>query len=650
MRSHPFVSFAIVSSAFTLCLAACSGATTPDSSAGDAARDGNVTPTNCPGVTPAVCDGLCVDLSSSERYCGSCSNDCRELPGVTNDVSCTSGTCHIGSACRPGRSDCDADPSNGCEADLASEATCGSCGNACAAPMNATARCNSGACAFDCDPGYRLDSGMCVLSLAPRPIAPLSTSRVSSHRPTLRWQLITGTDGAHVEVCRDRACTMSVLTTNVSGTSFRLTMPLSPGAYFWRLQGRSGTTTIADTSPTWEFFVGARDATIDTSSGTTLDLNGDGNGDIATYAGGTDSQERVYLGNATRFADPPAYVASMAGGSLISSAGDVNGDGYADLAVGFPTGGSQVWVYYGGPAFDLSAHQVLGRADNIYFGTSVSAAGDVNGDGYADLVIGSNGTEFPAGVVFVYFGGPRGLPSMPSQTLPNPRGPTASPDDHFADTVAGAGDVNGDGAGDIIVASRGGRRAYVYTGGTGGLQTPPTELLAPAEATAFADRVSAAGDVNGDGYGDFVVLGSGSGTMPGYLWIYHGGPAAVAATPTNTLGSMFPTDHYGGSVAAVGDHDGDGFDDVCVTESGEFNSGRVYRYRGSSVGLTMPNTDTISTGAVTAISGVGDVNGDGYVDAVFATRESTYVSPGGPPGTNFPGAVGRCDSVGSFVP
>src|SRR5207237_569754 len=124
---------------------------------------------------------------------------------------------------------------------------------------------------------------------------------------------------------------------------------------------------------------------------------------------------------------------------------------------------------------------------------------DVNGDGYADLVVGTRGDEGRPGSAYVYLGGADGLSPHASLIL---RGPEPG----FGHHVAAAGDANGDGYADVLVGTDGSGSAYLSLGGPAGLATTPAARLSTRLAQGvFGESVAGAGDTNGDGYADVVV-------------------------------------------------------------------------------------------------------------------------------------------------
>ncbi len=473
------------------------------------------------------------------------------------------------------------------------------------------------------------DSGADALSLpqgaALRLLAPLSTATVTSQRPTLRWSLDPTCDGAHIQICRDRACRHEVASFDTTGTSGVPASALPPGILFWRAYGRNGSAIVDGWTPTWEFNVGSRSAPLDNSWGTTLDVNGDGYADIAV---GTDSQVNVYLGSPAGLASSPDLILSSAGmpgvywGLFLASAGDVNGDGYADLIVG---GSNAAYLFLGGPAGLATSPAATLTSRGAQSGLRVASAGDVNGDGYADVVM----ANFDQGIAYVYLGGPSGLSGAPDVTLPSPTGGGL-----FGHSVAGACDVDGDGYGDIVIGAPGAGQAFVYLGGDAGIATSPSFTLAGPDGTAasFGNSVSCAGDVDGDGYADLLIGAEGSdgattGTFTGRAYVYRGGAAGVAPFPLVTLLGDQTREALGRWVSGAGDVNGDGYADVIVGADGENGadttaSGWAYVYLGGPDG-TAANAATTLTGPDgqgswfgRCVAGAGDVNGDGYADVV----------------------------------
>uniref|UniRef100_A0A7V3E8K9 T9SS type A sorting domain-containing protein n=1 Tax=Ignavibacterium album TaxID=591197 RepID=A0A7V3E8K9_9BACT len=321
----------------------------------------------------------------------------------------------------------------------------------------------------------------------------------------------------------------------------------------------------------------------------------------------------------------------------VSTAGDVNGDGYSDVIVGAlynDAGGvdaGRTYIYFGGVSMDNTADVILtGAAANDLFGSSVSAAGDINGDGYSDVIVGAvyndaGGTD--AGRAYIYFGGV----SMDNTADIILTGAAAN--DYFSYSVSTAGDVNGDGYSDVIVGAAfndaGGSnagRAYIYFGGVSMDNTADVILTGAAAVDLFGFSVSTSGDVNGDGYSDVIVgatQNDAGGDNAGRAYIYFGG-VSMDNTADVILTGAADYNLFGISVATAKDINGDGYSDVIVgaayNDAGGDNAGRAYIYFG---GVSMDNTaDIILTGAAAndyfsySVSTAGDVNGDGYSDVI----------------------------------
>jgi hypothetical protein len=363
-------------------------------------------------------------------------------------------------------------------------------------------------------------------------------------------------------------------------------------------------------------------------------------------------------------------------GSTLATA-DLNGDGYDDLAVGAPgNGGGTVHVFHGSATgLDASTEQALqpsDSADQSTFSETLAPAGDVDGDGYADLMVGASNWQTyeedgdtvteRTGRAYILFGSATGIaPSREQQLVSTTHG-------HFAKALDGAGDVDGDGFADVIIGAEredpnGSGSAYVYLGSSTGLvDDGGLELRHPSEPrNAFFGRdVAGAGDVDGDGYDDVIVGSKGTAQV----WLYLGTSTGLdtEGAQTWTGRSLDGTsDHFAGTLTGVGDLDQDGYDDIAVgahgDDEGPDNSGSVFVYYGSSAGIdgtddtwlrASRQSEDARLGLV--LAAVGDLDDDGYPDLVAGGwGETAHVWYGGAGGADNEETVTASDGHGQFA-
>ncbi len=408
-------------------------------------------------------------------------------------------------------------------------------------------------------------------------------------------------------------------------------------------------------------------------------------------------------------------------GASVSSAGDVNGDGFDDLIIGAPLGddgdanAGEAYVVFGtasGFGVDVGGRQVIDlttltasqgfviQGDQFYdrAGRSVAAAGDVNGDGFADVIVGARygddgGTG--AGEAYVVFGTASGFgvdvggrQVIDLTTLDASQGFIIVGDaggDYAGWSVSSAGDIDGDGFDDLIVGAPHGDdgatdagEAYVVFGAesgfgvdVGGRQVIDLTTLTPGQGfviqgvalnDAAGDSVASAGDVNGDGYDDLIVgapLNNDGGSSAGQAYVLFGTASGfgsdVGGRNVVDLASLAEADGFviqGGAVgdqaafavSSAGDVNGDGFDDLIVGapygDDGGAGAGEAYVVFGSGSGFgtdvggrQVIDLATLSSaegfviqGAVAgdqagfAVSSAGDINGDGFDDLIVGAR------------------------------
>ena len=422
-----------------------------------------------------------------------------------------------------------------------------------------------------------------------RPVSPLSTYRVASHRPTFRVALPSGATRACVELCRERACSMRVGVEATTGASLRWPTALAAGAYFWRVAPWAGACGVGR-GPVWSLRVTARDVDLPSAWSFGDDVDADGRDDAVLPAQGV-----AWLGDGRllRFR------------ATLHPVQDLDGDGYPDWAL--PLADRITTEVYAGGA-DGPGTRLLARLTTRVIGEAFGA-GDLNADGYGDLFWGlAFGGSPEAGV---WFGGPTG----PAPTF-GWSDDAAVLGGYFSETVLGvhAGDVDGDGLTDLGVygyysASMGGS-AGIFHGPIGALTSATMQCLS-------GGLMGLAGDVNGDGRTDTVYRCQAGPDTSAFLLLAAGDPAR-----SYPRGARLAA---GALAEALGDVNGDGFDDVARRADG------APRVALGDRALTLPDGGPLPAGEPAAS---GDFDGDGVDDVVVRTATGLALHRGGPAGVS----------------
>ncbi|NJO05034.1 MAG: hypothetical protein HC876_05620 [Chloroflexaceae bacterium] len=449
-----------------------------------------------------------------------------------------------------------------------------------------------------------------------------------------------------------------------------------------------GTLDILARDPEETFVISGTGSAFGSVVNTAGDLNGDGFADLVigapTFAnvGANRGLVRLYYGSAAEVSERPDWSDVRLGqslarfyGRMVATAGDLNGDGYDEVAISTArsdqTNASSVRVFYGSDTgLQNDILTTLAITPGGTFGSDMGTAGDINGDGYDDFIVGApTFSEVGAnrGRVFVYLGSPDGITQVPHWTTDGENN-----GDRFGTAASTAGDVNGDGYADIIIGAPGVSgeagtvpntgKVYVYYGSPTPpylSDTPDWTIASAVEQAELGFAVGTAGDVNGDGLSDIIVglpFSSEETILPGEAWIFYGFATGLDKAGTRPVGTRNNADHrltsgidenneFGWTVGTAGDINGDSFADIIVSavfeRDGKKGQHHVFYSSAQGPGTTPDWTFNAPIDASGRIknrysSTAGDVNGDGYADVIVGKRKgfdidsSAFLFFGGP--------------------
>ncbi|MBI5486039.1 MAG: FG-GAP repeat protein [Deltaproteobacteria bacterium] len=515
---------------------------------------------------------------------------------------------------------------------------------------------------------------------APRPIAPLNGTLTGSvwaptasgvFRPRFVWR--AASDGCGntptYEIQMDDSCstpgfavcafaTPEAAATGVAATEWRPPTDLAVGRtvpvgtrYYWRVRACDGSARCSPWSAVGYVDVGRGWG----------DVNGDGYADAAIGAPGEGAPPadygaaRVYMGGTgglsaaaeTTLAPPSEEHGEF--GWAVAMAGDLNADGFQDLAVGSRkrsvciTGAREgmLLVYLGSAAgIASSPSRSIGNPScnmNGRFGSALAGGADVNGDGYGDLLVGAPGNGISSvseGETFLFLGGAGGLSPSPAARIDCPG---TTPVAFCGAAVAFVGDMDLDGYVDVatsapnepeVVSEEG--RVFLYRGSPTGVAPGVVSISCPGHrASARFGSALVGCDLNGDGRPD-LAAGSATYDAPaieeGSVFVFESGPDGLPTTPTTVLADpeAHVMGHFGTSLDCA-DVNGDGFADLVVGQPhdnvGTTSAGSVLVFTGSASGVVTTPWQTLTARPAEAgawygysVARLGDVTGDGYDD------------------------------------
>ncbi len=368
------------------------------------------------------------------------------------------------------------------------------------------------------------------------------------------------------------------------------------------------------------------------------DVDGDGYDEV--IIGDIRSSGNVYLWNGSEDGATSTSADWSFSGPSSSSAcasadasGDVDGDGYDDLLIGCG-GDHDVYLYSGSSTglgtipswYYLSTGSVL-----PYLGESVAHLGDVNGDGFGDIAAGAyyaTDTHTQEGVVLGWYGSSSGLSSTEDWSYYS--GVAGAK----LGTVAWAGDIEGDGYADLLMATNAGQDLFLVSGSSSGLSSSPSWTWTAGDTEA--GNFHGLGDIDGDGYGDIAACYSSN-----YLYLFHGSSSGLGTTYDDSFSDLFYAKGLGTWISGPGDFNGDGYHDVLA---GAPDNDTAWVFDGSADGMVTSGVwEELYSKSGEYDLGTsmtqGDFNGDGIEDLAISAGDTTQVLVFHGTGTGFPSAA-----------
>lgn len=327
-------------------------------------------------------------------------------------------------------------------------------------------------------------------------------------------------------------------------------------------------------------------------------------------------------------------------GKAVASAGDIDHNGYADVVIGSPKykindlRAGAAFVFLGGASgLSRTPHRLLSLGINgTLFGAAVASAGDVDNDGFDDVIIGAPQVHVTIGydgAAYLYRGSAAGLIEEPAWSKTGPIGNAG-----FGNAVSGVGLVNDDEFADVLIGARTFSQpesnegaVFLYPGSAAGLSADPLWSFQSNQAGAqLGYALAPLGDLNKDGFADFAVGAptyNGTEIDQGAVFVFFGGAAGPGETPDwQALGDK-ANSWFGSSIASAGDVDGNGYPDLIVGASRYdtdlTDAGAAFIFLNSHAGLSQTPAWTL-TGAQaysnfgSAVAGMGDLNQDGCAE------------------------------------